>query len=77
MVRCLRPGCGATVRAMPPTYATGNAVNDLGLGASLSQQVQGETEEERKRRLAQMQQARLTGPSASMAVTSLFGARGV
>jgi len=59
-----------------PSYSTSPAVMDLGLGGSLRDQVAGETEEERKRRLAQMQQARLTGPSGSLAVTSLLGARG-
>ena len=46
---------------------------DLGLGDQLSQQVAGETEEQRKKRMAQMQQNQMLGPSASMAVTSLFG----
>ncbi len=56
---------------------TGSAVNDLGLGGQLSQQVAGETEEERRKRMAQMQQQRLMGgPSGSMAVAGLFGARG-
>lgn len=49
------------------------ASNDLGLGDMLSQQVQGETEEQRKKRMAQMQQQQQLGPSGSMAVTSLFG----
>lgn len=53
-----------------------SAVNDLGLGDQLSAQVAGETEEQRKKRLAQMQQAQLLGPAGSMAVASLFGAKG-
>lgn len=49
------------------------AVGDLGLGGALSQQVAGESEEERKKRMALMQQNKLLGNSGSMAVTSLFG----
>lgn len=49
------------------------AVTDLGLGDMLGQQVAGETEEERKKRMALMQQSRLLGPAASPAVESLFG----
>lgn len=52
-----------------------SAVNDLGLGGQLGQQVAGETDEERKKRMAQIQQARLLGPSGSMAVTSLLGGK--
>jgi hypothetical protein len=51
------------------------AASDLGLGDLLSQQVAGETEEQRKKRLAQMQQSQLLGPAGSLAVTSLFGPR--
>lgn len=49
---------------------------DLGLGDMLTDQVAGETEEARKKRMAQMQQRQMLGPSGSLAVTSLFGARG-
>lgn len=52
---------------------TGVASSDLGLGDQLQAQVAGETEEQRKKRLAQMQQSQLLGPAGSMAVTSLFG----
>lgn len=52
------------------------AVTDLGLGDMLAQQVSGETEEQRKKRLAQMQQQQQLGPAGSLAVTSLFGPRG-
>jgi hypothetical protein len=52
------------------------AVPDLGLGGALNQQVQDETDEERKKRLAQMQRQQALGPSGSLAVTSLFGPRG-
>lgn len=53
------------------------AVSDLGLGDLLGQQVQDETEEQRKKRLAQMQQQQLLGPAGSLSVTSLFGPRGM
>lgn len=56
-----------------PSPDLGGAAADLGLGSSLSQQVQGETEEQRKKRLAQIQQQQQLGPAGSMAVTSIFG----
>lgn len=49
---------------------------DLGLGDMLGEQVAGETEEARKKRMAEMAQRRALGPSGSLAVTSLFGSRG-
>lgn len=49
---------------------------DLGLGDQLAEQVAGETEEQRKKRMAEMQQRQQLGPAGSMAVMSLFGARG-
>jgi RecA/RadA recombinase len=49
---------------------------DLGLGDLLAEQVAGETEEQRKKRMLEMQQRREMGPAGSLAVTSLFGARG-
>jgi hypothetical protein len=61
---------GAQAPGMSP------ASMDLGLGGGLQQQVSGETEEERKRRMAQLQQAQMLGPSGSMAVTSLLGPMG-
>lgn len=45
----------------------------LGLGDQLAQQVAGETEEMRKKRMAELQQKQMLGPTGSMAVTSLFG----
>lgn len=56
--------------------ANSAAATDLGLGDQLAQQVQGETEEMRKKRMAEMQQKQMLGPAGSLAVTSLFGARG-
>jgi hypothetical protein len=53
------------------------ASESLGLGDRLSQQVAGETEEQRKKRMAQLQQMQSLGPAGSLSVTSLFGARGV
>lgn len=61
---------------MAANSASGSAASDLGLGDQLSAQVAGETDEQRKKRLAQMQQAQLLGPAGSMAVASLFGAKG-
>ncbi len=58
---------------LPPNSA---AANDLGLGDQLAQQVAGETEEMRKKRMAELQQKQMLGPAGSLAVTSLFGARG-
>lgn len=55
---------------------TGSAVMDLGLGGALRDQVTAETEEERKKRMGQIQQMQQLGPSGSLAVTSLFGTRG-
>ncbi len=49
------------------------AAADLGLGSALAQQVAGETEDERKRRLAREAQMKALGPAASPAVMSLFG----
>lgn len=49
---------------------------DLGLGDMLGRQVEGETEEMRKKRMAELQQKQLMGPAGSMAMTSLFGPRG-
>jgi hypothetical protein len=52
------------------------AVDALGLGDVLNQQVQGETEEMRKKRMAEMAQRQQLGPAGSLAVTSLFGPTG-
>jgi len=53
-----------------------SAADSLGLGGDLSQQVKAETDEERKKRMAQIQQQRALGPSGSMAVASIFGPAG-
>lgn len=52
------------------------ASSALGLGDQLAQQVAGETEDARKKRMGQLQQNQLLGPAQSMAVTSLFGPMG-
>jgi len=49
---------------------------DLGLGDMLAQQAQGETEEMRKKRMAELAQAQALGPAGSLGVTSLFGVGG-
>jgi hypothetical protein len=53
-----------------------SAVDALGLGDALADQVSGETEEMRKKRMAEQQQKQMLGPAGSMAVTSLFGMTG-
>lgn len=57
---------------------SGFATADLGLGNyganQLSSQVAGETDEQRKRRLAQLAQQRMVGQSP--ATVALFGSRG-
>ena len=55
---------------------TGSATTDLGLGGALRDQVAGETDEVRKKRLAQMQQQRLGGIGATPSMQMLFGADG-
>lgn len=50
-----------------------SASDDLGLGDQLQQQVAGETDEQRKKRMAQLQQQQMLG--GSLAVTSLLGPR--
>ncbi len=52
------------------------AAGDLGLGGMLRDQVQNETDEERRKRMAQMQEGQML-PGGSMAVNSLFGSRGM
>jgi len=63
-----------------PNQPMGYAAFDLGLGDSglgtmLQDQVAGETEEQRKRRMKEMQQRNMMGGLAgsSLAVQSLFG----
>lgn len=48
----------------------------LGLGDMLGEQVAEETEETRKKRMLEMKQQQMAGPTGSMAVTSLFGMNG-
>lgn len=49
------------------------AVNDLGLGSMLTDQVAGETQEQRKKRMAQLQDQKTMGPAGSPATMALFG----
>ena len=55
----------------------GAASTDLGLGDMLGQQVKDETDEERKKRMQQMQQRSLMGPAASMLYPNGFGGTGM
>lgn len=60
-----------------PEMNMGFAALDLGMGGdALRSQVADETEEQRKKRMAQLQQQQMLGPAGSLAVTSLFGSRG-
>lgn len=52
------------------------AVDALGLGDLLTQQVTDETEEARKKRMTELAQRQQLGPAGSLAVTSLFGPMG-
>ena len=49
------------------------AVADLGLGSMLEEQVSDETEEQRRKRMQQMQMNQVAGPQASLAVRTIFG----
>lgn len=51
----------------------GGAIDALGLGDMLSQQVRDETDEQRKKRMAEMQQRSLMGSAGSLATSMLFG----
>lgn len=64
---------------MLPQFSEGlsAAAGDLGLGGMLRDQVTNETEEERKKRMGQLQNMQTLGPGGSLAVNSLFGQRGV
>lgn len=52
------------------------AVDALGLGDVLAREVDDETEEMRKKRMAEMAQRQQLGAAGSLAVTSLFGPTG-
>lgn len=55
---------------------TGSATADLGLGDQLQQQVAGETDEERKKRMAALASSKQTGMGATPGQRMLFGATG-
>ncbi len=52
------------------------AIDALGLGDILNQEVADETEEMRKKRMAELAERQQLGPAGSLAVTSLFGPTG-
>lgn len=59
---------------MPPTnQPMGYAAADLGLGDLLTDQVAGETEEQRRKRMQAMQQRQTMGPAGTPATMALFG----
>lgn len=60
----------------PASPGLSPAVQNLGLGDLLGQQAKDETEEERKRRLKQMQEQSLMGTAGSPATLALFGGSG-
>lgn len=60
----------------PMSTGVSSAVQSLGLGGMLENQVASETEEERKRRMKQMQEQSLMGTSGSPATLALFGGSG-
>jgi len=63
---------------MPLDNPFGYAAADLGFGPgdALRGQVADDTEELRKKRMAQLSERQMLGPAGSLAVTSLFGSRG-
>lgn len=61
---------------MPLPQNSSGAVGDLGMGGALQDQVAGETEEQRKKRMQQIQQQQTLGPTGSLAVQSIFGPMG-
>lgn len=52
------------------------AVADLGLGGMLGDQVSDETEEQRKKRMQQLQLNQTMGPEQSLAARTIFGNAG-
>lgn len=61
-----------------PSFLAGmsGAAADLGLGNMLAGQVEDETDEQRKKRMQQMEMSRMMGPQQSLAVHTLFGQEG-
>lgn len=61
-----------------PTLSEGMspAVADLGLGGMLGEQVSDETEEQRKKRMQQIQLNQVMGPEQSLAARTIFGNAG-
>jgi hypothetical protein len=49
------------------------AAADLGLGGMLGEQVSDETEEQRRKRMQQIQMNQAMGPEQSLAVRTIFG----
>lgn len=62
---------------LPARSGYSPAVESLGLGGdALAQQVGDETEEERKKRIKQVQERALMGETGSLATLALFGGAG-
>lgn len=62
------------LKPMSPGFSP--AVQSLGLGGMLEDQVKGETDDERKRRMKQMQDQSLMGSAGTPATMALFGGSG-
>lgn len=60
----------------PGGAMTGFVAQDLGLGGMLQDQVAGETEEQRKKRMQELQDRQRMGPAGSPATLALFGGMG-
>lgn len=56
-----------------PSQGLSPAVESLGLGSALSSQVKDETDDERKKRLREMQERSMMGDTGSAAAFSLLG----
>lgn len=61
---------------LKPLSSASPAVESLGLGDMLGQQVKDETDAERKKRMREIQERSLMGPSGSPATLALFGGSG-
>jgi hypothetical protein len=61
---------------MPATGLTGSATSDLGLGGTLADQVAGETEEQRKKRMAALAASKQAGMGTGSASAMLLGTSG-
>lgn len=59
-----------------PIPALSPAASDLGLGSLLQDQISDETDEQRKKRMEQIQLNQAIGPGQSLAARTIFGDAG-